>query len=72
MWEKKDGYSLPNLGLDGEANGQEYYSPKLGEARAWHSMQNLGSEGEQEQRLLLFTIQIPLLHTLGHDVVWPP
>lgn len=38
MWEKKDRYSLPYLGLDGEDNGQGYYSPKVGEARAWYSM----------------------------------
>lgn len=71
MWEK-DRYSLPNLGLDGEVNGQGYYSPKADWARAWYSTENLGSEGEQEQRLLLFTIQIPLLHTVGCGAVLAP
>lgn len=68
MWEKKDRYSLPNFVMD----GQGYYSPKVDWAKAWYSMENLGSEEEQEQRLLLLTIQISLLHTVGCGAVLAP
>lgn len=67
---KKVRHSFPNLGLDGEANGLGYDSPKADWTRARYSTENLGS-GEQEQTLL-FTIQIPPLHTVGCGAVLVP
>lgn len=74
MWPKKDRCSWANLGFDGEADSQGYYSLKGWETADWAGArwprEDLGPEGAWKQ-CLIFRTDSPL-HILGCGAVLAP